>query len=131
MDHGSTIPIHTAPDTAGAGAEAGCGACPHDGQDHGWATCAVQVAEAGGPAALSGPVDELQRLLLALGQRLGFPADAPERGGVRGLHLKPGEVALVLAVPPRCAGAALSNAAFETLRGLLPDTDIYITHAAP
>jgi hypothetical protein len=37
-------------------------------------------------------------------------------------------VELQLAVDPRCGGAELADAAFQTLRRLLPDTDIYVTH---
>ena len=80
---------------------------------------------------LSGPADELQRLLRALAARLDFPPHAPELGGVRALHVAPGEVELQLAVVPGCGtGATITDTAFQTLRALLPDTDIYITHAA-
>jgi hypothetical protein len=35
-------------------------------------------------------------------------------------------VELRLAVPTDCGGALLADTAFQTLRGLLPDTDIYV-----
>lgn len=81
---------------------------------------------------LVGPQDELRRLLVALGQRLGFAPEAPEQAGVLALRLSPGEVELRLALPARCSGegAAQAEAAFQALRGLLPDTDIYVTQAA-
>jgi len=70
--------------------------------------------------------------MAALAPRLGFTAEAVQTaaGLVRSLRVQPGEVTLQLAVGRQCGGRALAEAAFETLRGLLPDTDIYVTHAA-
>lgn len=80
---------------------------------------------------LSGPQDQLQRVLAALGQRLGFQAESPGLGGVRGLRIGAGEVELQLLLPPaHCGAAARAETAFETLRGLLPDTDIYVVPVA-
>ena len=66
--------------------------------------------------------------MAALAQRLGFEPGTV--GLVRALHVQPGEVELRLAVHRHCGGAELADTAFQTLRGLLPDTDIYVTHAA-
>jgi hypothetical protein len=70
--------------------------------------------------------------MAALAPGLGISADANQGavGLVRSLQVLPGEVTLQLAVGRQCGGLALAEAAFETLRGLLPDTDIYVTHTA-
>jgi len=78
------------------------------------------------PPELTGPADELARLLQALTPVLG----ALETSGlVRALHVQDGEVELQLAVRADCGGAALADDAFHTLRKLLPDTDIYVLPA--
>ncbi len=94
--------------------------------------CRTMTDLSGEPPQLSGRSDELARLMAALAPRLGFAADAglSTAGLVRSLQVLPGEVTLQLAVGRHCGGQALAEAAFETLRGLLPDTDIYVTHAA-
>jgi hypothetical protein len=89
--------------------------------------CSASGKSPVGAPTLIGPAAEVQQLLNTLsaecqGQRL---ADA-----VVALRLEPGEVELTLSVPPRCGGAELADQAFKTLRRLLPDTDIYVTHAA-
>ena len=115
-----TIAIHNeAPAT-------GCGVCTHSTADG--PVCSVVMGEDCAAPRLSGPPDELQRLLGALGQQLGYPADGA--GLVQALHVLPGEVDLRLAVARCHGGAALCDSAFQTLRSLLPDTDIYVTPAA-
>ncbi len=119
-----TIPIRT------GAPHAGCHACLQS--DAGPACHAVNPAPALQPR-LIGPHDELQRLLAALAPRLGFdlqPGTAAGAGLVRGLAVLPGEVTLELAVGRQCGGQGLIDTAFQTLRSLLPDTDIYVTHAA-
>ncbi len=91
-------------------------------------TCGSPADMACNHTELAGPSDELTRVLGALGRRLGFQPEAPERAGVRALRITPDEVELQLAWPARCGGAEFAETAFDTLRGLLPDTDIYITH---
>ena len=108
--------------------QAGCGAClpsPNGPQ------CRAMTDPTGEPPQLTGPSDELARLMAALAPRLGLAADASlsTAGLVRSLQVLPGEVTLQLAVGRHCGGQALAEAAFETLRALLPDTDIYVTHA--
>jgi len=114
---------------AAPAAAAGCGGCLHS--DQGAPVCRASQALPCAATELVGPQDELRRLLVALGRRLGFAPEAPEQAGVMALRLAPGEVELRLALPARCSGdgAAQADAAFQTLRGLLPDTDIYVTHA--
>ena len=76
-----------------------------------------------------GPQAEVQRVMQALARRLGFQADAPELAGVRSLRIADGEVELQLAGPLGCAGSERAETAFDTLRSLLPDTDLYVIHA--
>jgi hypothetical protein len=107
----------------------GCGQCSH-ATDTGPA-CPALVRTVGLPPRLSGPEAEVQRLLAALAPVLGFAPGAPEAAGVRALRITPDEVELTLATDPACGGGAvMTDAAFQTLRALLPDTDIYIAHAA-
>lgn len=123
----SQHPHAVIPILASDAAPGGCAAC-HTADDG--PHCLSLAGQPCLAPQLSGPADELQRLLQALAQRLDFPPQAPELGGVRALRVTPGEVELQLAVPPGCGtGAAITDAAFQTLRALLPDTDIYITHA--
>ncbi len=117
-----TIPIR--PANPGTSPVAGCGGCVHgDGKV---AVCRATLGEACEAPQFSGPADELTRLLTALAPVLG----APETGGlVRALHVQDGEVELQLALRADCGGAALADSAFQTLRSLLPDTDIYVVPA--
>lgn len=106
---------------------AGCHACV---QSDAGPACQAVNPEPAMPPRLSGPTEELQRLMAALAPRLGF-AETPGAGAglVRALAVMPGEVTLELAVGRACGGQGLIDAAFQTLRRLLPDTDIYVTHA--
>jgi len=117
---GKTFSIHDARPAAG------CGNCHRDADG---APVCRSISAAPCPApALSGPTDQLARVLAALSQGLGCAADGA--GLVRSLSVQPGEVDLELAVPPHCGGIALADTAFQTLRGLLPDTDIYVRPSA-
>lgn len=110
-----TIAIHNADPVAG------CGACLHSAGSG--PACGAMVGQAGDAPQLTGPADELARLQRALTPVLG----ALERSGlVRALHVQDGEVELQLAVRADCGGAALADNAFQALRSLLPDTDIYV-----
>lgn len=117
-----TITIHRQ-QSAGAG----CSACAHDDAV---AVCRAALGQDCIAPQLTGPHDEIDRLMRALAGALGFRLDANEAIPVAALHVEPGEVSLTLAVAPRCGGASLAAQAFDTLRGLLPDTDIYVLHAA-
>lgn len=109
-------------DVEAAAAAPHCGACSHDPAR---GPMCQSVADAAGQAPqLSGPADQVARLMAALTTAL---RGAPDGAGlVRSLRLQPGEVELRLAVLPHCGGAVLAEAAFQTLRGLLPDTDIFV-----
>ena len=68
--------------------------------------------------------------MAALALRLGFAMPPGAMTGlVRAVAVLPGEVTLELAVGRACGGQGLIDTAFQTLRGLLPDTDIYVTCA--
>lgn len=104
----------------------GCSACL-DSEDG--PVCRSGPAKCAAPV-LDGPAGEVTRLLAALGPVLGFEPGHPGDGGVLGLRVLPGEVELQLAFSPGCGGGSeLADRAFQTLRGLLPDTDIYVLPA--
>ena len=49
---------------------------------------------------------------------------------VQSLRIEDGEAELTLTFPTHCGpGRQLADSAFQTLRRLLPDTDVYIRHA--
>lgn len=121
MGRTSTIPIQAMSSSAAAG-------CGHCGHGTAAAACGSPAGLACDQTELAGPSDQLARVLGVLGRRLGFEPEAPERAGVRALRITPDEVELQLAWPARCGGTAFAEAAFDTLRGLLPNTDIYVTH---
>lgn len=119
-----TIPIQSA-------AAPGCGHCLHG--DDGQPVCRAVQGQAVEAPQLNGPPAELQRLMTALAPVLGFGAESGAQAGaglVRALNVLPGEVELQLAVARHCGGARLADSAFETLRSLLPDTDVYVTLAS-
>lgn len=123
----AVIPIKT---ELSAIADEGCGACLHS------AIGPVCAAACDFPhdhvPEVSGPTDAVQRVLSALERALG-PLQAAEddaaRSVVHSLRLADGEAELTLAVAARCGGALLADTAFDTMRRLLPDTDIYVRHA--
>ena len=116
-----TIPIQ------GGTTHAGCNACL---QTEAGPACHAVGPVAAAPPRLVGPTAELQRLMAALAPCLGFEM-TPDAGAglVRALAVLPGEVTLELAVSRHCGGQGLVDTAFQTLRTLLPDTDIYVTAA--
>ena len=104
----------------------GCGACHASAAGP---VCRIEFGADCVAPALHGPQDQIERVMAALRTALG------NQGGdgvhlVRALRLDDGEAELTLAVEPRCGGLALADIAFQTLRQLLPDTDIYVRHAA-
>ncbi len=113
-----TIPIHSAKPAPG------CGSCLHSAGNG--PVCQTLLGTAGEAPQLIGPADALQRLLAALAPVLGA---VESTGLVRSLRIQPDEVELQLAVRADCGGAALADSAFQTLRKLLPDTDIYVLPA--
>ena len=128
-DAGTLLPMTCAVKTIpiqGAAPAGACGHCNHGNADD---NTSCHFARALPPTAphLTGPADVLDRLLAALARQPGF--EAGTTGLVRALKVQPGEVELQLSVGRHCGGAELTDTAFHTLRGLLPDTDIYVLHA--
>ena len=102
----------------------GCGNCH---REPGAApVCRAALNAAWVAPEFSGPADVVARLMAALASPLGFQPDTAGAGVVRALRVQPGEVELQLAVGG-LRGAELLDLAFRTLRGLLPDTDIYVS----
>ena len=119
-----TIPIHSAEGGQASCAPAGgCGGCLQ-GASSG-PVCRSVLGEPCLAPALSGPADALARLRQVLAPVLG----ALESGLVRALRVQDGEVELQLALRADCGGAALADSAFQALRGVMPDTDIYVLPA--
>jgi hypothetical protein len=75
-----------------------------------------------------GPGELLATVMAGLNHDLGLrvAGDLSTTGLIQGLSIRDGEAVLKLAVSPRCGGARLADTAFQTLRRLLPDTDIYV-----
>lgn len=120
-----TIPILPAGQQAGGCAPAtGCGGCLQ-GASSG-PVCRELLGEPCAAPTLTGPADEVARLLTALTPVLGSMESS---GLVRALTVQDGEVELQLALRADCGGAALADSAFQVLRGMLPDTDIYVLPA--
>lgn len=98
--------------------------------------CWVERTLPPGQVRWNGPADQVAQVLAALRRDLdGLAAPAPGAPAwpvealIHRLNLGADEAELVLAVAPHCGGAQLAQTAFHTLRRLLPDTDIYVTHA--
>lgn len=104
----------------------GCDAC-HRGTLG--PSCQFTLGARSGPPRLSGPADELARVTATLSRVLGS-GQLDGMHWVQSIDLSPGEVAVVLTADSRCAGAGLADSAFQALKRLLVDTDIYVRLAA-
>lgn len=120
-----------APGGDGAAAHAGCGGCVHDDAAP---RCRAHVD--GSPCAhpqLAGRNDQLRRVLDALDEAVRDPdtgLGVVQLQWVRALRIGDDEAELTLAFNADCGpGQTMSEAAFQTLRRLLPDTDVYVRHA--
>ena len=108
----------------------GCGGCLPS--DNGPACRAHVSGDACAHPHLAGQMDQLRRVMEVLNQQVVDPDSG--RGivdlqWVRGLRIDADEAELTLSFAPACGpGKALSDAAFQTLRSLLPDTDVYVRH---
>jgi hypothetical protein len=80
---------------------------------------------------LAGPPATLQRLLQGLrAVDDGRGGNLVDRRWIRSLRVEDGEADLTLTVSPRsCEGRELAERSFVVLRGLLPDTDVFVHHA--
>jgi len=83
---------------------------------------------------LKGDSETLNRVMMALNAEV--KDDTTGRGivdlhWVKALRIGNGEAELTLSFAPACGpGKELSESAFQTLRRLLPDTDVYVRHVA-
>jgi hypothetical protein len=126
MHHG-TIEIKAASPPPAETGGARCGGCLHSAA--GPVCRAADDRDCVAPQ-LSGPPEQLQRVMDALEKALARPGQ-PVDALVHALRLVPGEEAeLTLNLAPHCSGVDLADRAFQTLRALLPDTDIYVHHLA-
>ncbi|EHR69425.1 hypothetical protein BurJ1DRAFT_0542 [Burkholderiales bacterium JOSHI_001] len=127
MQHG-IIEIKAAEPTHTDAGAARCGGCLHSAAGP---VCRVVEGHTCMAPQLSGPPEALGRVMDALALALASPGQ-PVGDLVHALRLAPGdEVELTLNVAPHCSGVDLADRAFQTLRSLLPNTDIYVHHLAP
>jgi metal-sulfur cluster biosynthetic enzyme len=127
----ATLWMQSAPAPATVGS-AGCGGCVTSAQGP---QCRAHVSgEACAHPQLAGRRELIAQVLGELNRTVVDPGAG--RGivdlqWVRGLRIEDGEVELTLSFAPVCGpGKELSESAFQTLRRLLPDTDVYVRHAA-
>ena len=112
--------------------DAGCGGCLTS--DSGPRCRSHVTGEACAHPQLAGQQGLIAQVLQALNRQVVDP-DAG-RGivdlqWVRALRIEDGEAELTLSFAPVCGPAQeLSESAFQTLRQLLPDTDVYVRHQA-
>ncbi len=80
------------------------------------------------PPVLEGDADALQRVIAALQPPVQAELGAPHPVGawLRSLRITPDEATLRLAGELGCRGMAVATLAFDTLRLMLHDTDIYV-----
>ena len=113
--HAHTIPLVSTP---------ACGACPAPAHacTHAPDRADARVPRLSGDAARIEPL--LARLAPQMEQVFGQPVDA----GVwlASLSVSPGQAHLTLAPGLACRAGLVAELAFEAMRELLPDTDLYI-----
>ena len=110
-------------------AAAGCGGC----SDEGLPCAAIPAAETCADPELRGDPELLRRALASLREVVDPAAgrNLVEMQLVRSLRIGDGEAELMLTFAPRCGSArALAEDAFDRLRSALPETDVYVRHAA-
>jgi hypothetical protein len=105
----------------------GCDHCQPSAQGR------VCVGDYGQPCArprLQGDPAVLQRALGALRGVADAEGNLVDRQRIQALRVEDGEAELTLTLPAGCgAGRALADDAFQVLRRLFPDTDVYVLHA--
>lgn len=84
------------------------------------------VAVAGVPTRLSGPPERVEHLRAALEAAVAGCMGRPPAGWLRELRLDDGEAFVGVAPHLGHDGIESAEIAFDTLRRLLPDTDIYV-----
>jgi len=111
---------------------AGCGGCLSS--DSG-PQCRTHVSgEVCAHPQLAGRHDLLQRVMQELNREVIDPdvgRGIVDLHWVQALRIENGEAELTLGFAPGCGPAKqMSETAFQTLRRLLPDTDVYVRHTA-
>ena len=113
-----TRPIRLLPET-------GCGGCAPSGCHGGFGRPCPEPELHGQPALVQGVLESLRQVVDAEGGNL------VDRRLVQSLRVDRDEVELTVSFAPGCGIARdLAEGAFQTLRRLLPDTDVYVRHAA-
>lgn len=123
------IPIACAAPETGSGSTGGCSACLSSAAGP---VCRSTLNPGSQPQRFDGPPELVRHLVAELDAALAVQRpDDPDATTslVHSLSVVDGEAELTLAVASRCAGAHLVDVAFQALRRLLPDTDIYVTSA--
>lgn len=109
-------------------AEAGCGGCVPAA---GGSVCAASLGRPCEHPELRGDPALIDRLLQALRQVPDGAGNLVDAHHVSALRLHDGEAELVLTFPRGCGtNKLLAEDAFQVLRRELPDTDVYVLHAA-
>ena len=127
----ATLWMQSVPAPAAAGSSA-CGGCLTSAQGP---QCRAHVS---GEACTHPDLAGRQELIAQVLGELNRSVVDPDAGRgivdlqwVRGLRIEDGEAELTLSFAPVCGpGKELSESAFQTLRRLLPDTDVYVRHSA-
>jgi hypothetical protein len=108
-------------------ADQGCGHCV---PSVGGRICVGDYGQVCARPVLAGDPLLLRRVLLALRAVADDQGNLVDGQRIRTLHATDGEVELTLTVPAGCGPATvLVDDAFQVLRRLLPDTDIYVRPA--
>ena len=112
-------------------AAGGCSFCAASAEGP---ACTAAADDGGcGTPALTGEPALLARVLQALRSVTARP-DGPnlvDAHRVRGLHIGDGEAELALVLGSGCPSQLeVADAAFQVLRRVLPETDVYVSHAA-
>lgn len=78
--------------------------------------------------SFQGPADRIESVVEALVPEVSaeLGADWPTGAWLRGLTLDDGEAVLTLAPNLACHGHIVATLAFDVMRRMLPDTDIYV-----
>jgi hypothetical protein len=106
-----------------------CTSCLHSSLG---SVCQSELGPACVDPDLQGPEELIARVVSALDVALDVQRETalPAGGVIHSLRVNGDEAELTLGVARQGAGLQLAEVAFQTLRGLLPDTDIYVLHAA-
>lgn len=109
-------------------AQAGCGGCEPSGDS---TRCGSVDAPPCDAPALTGDPALIERVLGALRAVADADGNLVDAHRIGALRVRDGEVELTLAFPRGCGPARLlAEDAFHVLKQALPDTDVYVRHAA-